>query len=179
MTPGTVLLLGSAAGWSDVSSAGSGALSDELERLGISVLDVELPPASPAQVRLTAVMIAVRTARPAQPVALLAVAEAGELLPAVGRALASTGSRVGGYLFVDATLPGRTDDAPLDQLQIGDWPDAPCGYLRTSSDRAAESRTARLRGWSVVDLTAGAAAAVAEGGTVQLAPSIATLLDLL
>jgi hypothetical protein len=38
-----------------------------------------------------------------------------------------------------------------------DWPEAPCGYLRTHSDRSASSghdealREARLRGWQVTD----------------------------
>jgi len=32
-----------------------------------------------------------------------------------------------------------------------DWPDAPCGYLRTSPAYDPDMRTARARGWPVVE----------------------------
>jgi hypothetical protein len=33
-----------------------------------------------------------------------------------------------------------------------DWPDAPCGFLRASAEYAAAARSARARGWPVVEL---------------------------
>jgi alpha/beta hydrolase family protein len=36
-----------------------------------------------------------------------------------------------------------------------DWPDAPCGYLRTSPAYAAQARQARQRGWPVVERESG------------------------
>lgn len=36
-----------------------------------------------------------------------------------------------------------------------DWPDAPCGYLRTSEDYAAGARVAAARGWSVAHIDGG------------------------
>jgi hypothetical protein len=140
MTPGTVLLLGPM----------PAELPDQLESLGLVVLSILLPAVS-AQQQVTASVLAVRTARPVDPVVLLATPGVGALVPAVGRALAIAGSRVGGYLFVDAELPGRVDAGLLDPVQLGDWPDAPCGYLQLSPERAAEARLARLRGWPVLE----------------------------
>jgi hypothetical protein len=55
-----------------------------------------------------------------------------------------------------------------------DWPDAPCGYLRTSADHAAGARVAAARGWPVARCDSGHFAAVSA--PVQTA---AILLDLL
>jgi hypothetical protein len=79
------------------------------------------------------------------------------VLPDVGRALVTAGRRIGGYLFADASLPGRADAGLLDPVQIGDWPDAPCGYL-LSVGHEAEARLARLRGWPVVQTDVGSLA---------------------
>jgi hypothetical protein len=139
MIPGTVLLLGRSA-W--------GPLPDELEAAGLDVLEVSVEESDP-QRYLTGVVVAVRSARPVDPLVLLATGLTGAVLPDVGRALVTAGHRVGGYLFVDADLPGRVDAGLLDPVQLGDWPDAPCGYLR-SVGHDAEARLARLRGWPVV-----------------------------
>jgi hypothetical protein len=136
--------------------------------------------------------------RPRGPLALVGHSAAGPLLPGVGRALRDAGHRVGGYLFVDAGLPGpgrpnrldllgREDPDRLDALRrlldaggrfpdwalpgvvnrprdraffeeplptSDDWPDAPCGYLRTSSAYETSARQAKSRGWPVVELDA-------------------------
>jgi hypothetical protein len=153
MISGTVLLLGEAP-W--------GPLPDELERLSLDVLEVPVEESDP-QRYLTGVVVAVRSARPVDPLVLLATGSAGALLPEVGRALVIAGRRIGGYLFVDASLPGRPDAGLLDPVQLGDWPDAPCGYL-TSTGHEAEARLARLRGWPVVSapesLSSGVAALI-------------------
>lgn len=55
-----------------------------------------------------------------------------------------------------------------------DWPDAPCGYLRTSADYAAGARVAAARGWRVAHCDGGHFAAVAAP-----AQTAEALLDLL
>jgi hypothetical protein len=169
MIPGTVVLLGS----TPVLLA---ELSDQLEQLGHGALDVALQPDAGVQGQVTAAVIAVRTALPAEPLVLVALTGSGAMVPAIGRALVNAGCRIGAYVFLDADLPGRIDPARIDPVQLGDWPDAPCGYLRTSPERATEVRSARLRGWSVVDL--------ADRGELELPSAdvgraLATLLDLL
>jgi hypothetical protein len=139
MIPGTVLLLGPAS-W--------GLLPDGLEAAGLDVLAVAADDPN-LQRHLTSVVIGVRTAHPVDPLVLLATSSTGALLPDIGRALVTAGHRVGGYVFVDASLPGRADAGLLDPVQLGDWPDAPCGYL-VAHGHAAEARLARLRGWPVV-----------------------------
>ena len=49
-----------------------------------------------------------------------------------------------------------------------DWPDAPCGYLRLSAGYAQPMRSARSRGWPVVeaDPSGGHFAACVEPETV-------------
>lgn len=51
-----------------------------------------------------------------------------------------------------------TEELPMPQ----DWPDAPCGYLRTSSAYDDQARQARLRGWTVAESEAGHFAAVED-----------------
>jgi hypothetical protein len=157
------------------------------------IADDETPPFG--QRYLTAVVLAARAARPAAPLVLVGHAAAGPLLPGVGRALRDAAYHVGGYVFLDAGLPGPGRPNRLDllrrengeqavvleaQLALGanypdrefpgvatrprgreffeeplptsdDWPNAPCGYLRTSSDRESAARQARSRGWPVVE----------------------------
>ena len=36
-----------------------------------------------------------------------------------------------------------------------DWPDAPCGYLRTSTRHEDQAKQARMRGWAVADVNYG------------------------
>ncbi|MBC6457616.1 hypothetical protein [Actinomadura sp. HBU206391] len=85
---------------------------------------------------------------PAQPLVLVAHNAAGALLPSLGLAQRAAHRTVGGYVFVDAEFP-----AP-GELR-GDWPDAPCGYLRTSEPYELQARQARLRGWPVRELAGG------------------------
>lgn len=51
-----------------------------------------------------------------------------------------------------------TEELPMPQ----DWPDAPCGYLRTSPAYDDQARQARLRGWTVSEAEAGHFAAVTD-----------------
>lgn len=196
MIPGAIALLGS-----PLLMPGSwGGLPDAIERLepAVEVLDVaisddETPPFG--QRYLTGVVVAANEARPRPPLALVAHSAAGPLLPGIGRALRDAGHRVGGYLFVDARLPGqgrlnrlelaaREDEGRAAALRAllddgglfpdwtlpgvstrprgraffeeplptaDDWPDAPCGYLRTSSAYEMPERQAKSRGWPVTE----------------------------
>ncbi|WP_433179288.1 alpha/beta fold hydrolase [Actinoallomurus sp. CA-150999] len=51
-----------------------------------------------------------------------------------------------------------TETLPMPQ----DWPDAPCGYLRTSPAYDGPAAQARLRGWTVTAVDAGHFAAVTD-----------------
>ncbi|MCO6010146.1 hypothetical protein NE236_34785 [Actinoallomurus purpureus] len=51
-----------------------------------------------------------------------------------------------------------TEPLPMPQ----DWPDAPCGYLRTSAAYERQAAQARLRGWTVAANDGGHFAAVAD-----------------
>lgn len=62
---------------------------------------------------------------------------------------------------------------PLPMAQ--DWPNAPCGYLRTSALYAGAARQARLRGWPVRELEAGHFAAYHDPSGV--AQAICDLLE--
>jgi hypothetical protein len=194
--PGTVMLLGS-----PLLGHGSwGRLPDALEEIDpsvdvfdASVADDDVPPFG--QRYLTSVVLAAASTRPRTPLALVGHSAAGPLLPGVGRALRDAGHRVGGYIFMDAGLPGpgrpnrldllrRESESRFAELQTlldaagrfpdwtlpgivtrprdrsffeeplptsDDWPDAPCGYLRTSSAYEIPARQARARRWPVVE----------------------------
>lgn len=111
---------------------------------------------------------------------------AGPLLPALARTQRAARRQVGGYIFVDASLPRAGQQSHLDLLRAADpdaaerihadlhddaghahelwteplppaidWPDAPCGYIRTGAEGAATgppewwARSAEQRGWLV------------------------------
>jgi hypothetical protein len=198
MIPGTVVLLGSPllapGSWGDLPGAIEEA-EPSVDVLDVQVPDDDTPPFG--QRYLTAVVVAANEAKPRTPLALVAHSAAGPLLPGVGRGLRDAGHRVGGYLFVDAGLPGpgrpnradlarREDEARARALEesLGsggewpswtlpgvvtrprgraffeeplptsdDWPDAPCGYLRTSSAYEMAARQAKSRGWPVIEQT--------------------------
>lgn len=207
MIPGTVVLLGSPllapGSWGELPKA-LRAADPSIDVLAPSVADDEKPPFG--QRYLTGVVLAVRSAQARAPLALIAHAAAGPLLPGVGRALRDAGHHVGGYVFFDADLaaPGRPSRLDLlrretdgravvleavletgagypDRAPRGvavrprgrafyeeplptsdDWPDAPCGYLRTLARRAAQARRARARGWPVVEVGVDEQEAVVE-----------------
>lgn len=76
-----------------------------------------------------------------------------------------------------ASLRPRGPDFFTETLPFpGDWPDAPCGFLRLSVSYAAPARVARSRGWPVVerDLPGGHFAACTS--PVELAHSLEGLL---
>jgi hypothetical protein len=194
--PGTVVLLGS-----PLLAPGSwGTLPSALEEAdpAVDVLDVQIPDDETppfAQRYLTGVVVAANEAKPRTPLALVAHSAAGPLLPGIGRGLRDAGHRVGGYVFVDARLPGagrpnrielarREEEARAVALEelldsggkwpnwtlpgvttrprgraffdeplptSDDWPDAPCGYLRTSSAYEKTARQAKSRSWPVIE----------------------------
>lgn len=78
---------------------------------------------------------------------------------------ASTGAEPAGY---------RTERLPT----VPDWPDAPCGYLLTDPARAHVARLARMRGWTVRDVTAEGTGAGADEGAAA-AEALAELLTAL
>jgi hypothetical protein len=161
--------------------------------LDVPVADDETPPFG--QRYLTAVVVAANEAKPRPPLVLVAHSAAGPLVPGIGRGLRDAGHRVGGYVFLDAALPGpgrpnrldlarREDETRAVALEelfesdgkwpdwtlpgvttrprhraffeeplptSDDWPDAPCGYLRTSSAYEMSARQAKSRGWPVIE----------------------------
>ncbi|MCW2901306.1 MAG: hypothetical protein JWO67_3571 [Streptosporangiaceae bacterium] len=140
MTPGTLVLLHSPF----ASAAAWGSLPDLLRSSGKKVLVPQIeggdrPPYAGRYVAQAALQIA--ECAPAHPLVLVAHGAAGPLLPAIAAAQRAAHRRVAGYLFIDAELPAAGAQ---------DWPDAPCGYLHTSSEHDREARQARLRDWPVV-----------------------------
>jgi hypothetical protein len=119
--PGTVVLLGS-----PLLAPGSwGVLPDALEAgdEAFDVLDVQVAADDVApfgQRYLTAVVLALADAQPRGPLVLVAHSAAGPLIPGLGRAIRDAGHRVGGYLFLDATLPGAGLVSRLGLLRIED-----------------------------------------------------------
>jgi hypothetical protein len=89
---------------------------------------------------------------------------AGQVPDAADRAMLIDSLRPRGLDFFTERLP-----APQD------WPDAPCGMLRTSSGYDAVARLAEGRGWPTVRLELGHFAALAAPGPT--AGAIAELLD--
>ncbi|MBT2206729.1 hypothetical protein [Actinomadura sp. NEAU-AAG7] len=152
MTPGSLVLLhapgASAASWGD--------LPEMLRSYG---LDVIAPDVAETGSRYVArVSLIITASGPEVPLVLVAHGDAGPLLPAVALAQRAAHRMVGGYVFVDAALPRPQGAHDHEQVPIPpDWPEAPCGYLRTHADRSASSghdqavRQAGLRGWTVVE----------------------------
>lgn len=172
MTPGTLVLLHSPL----TTAAAWGGLPGALGPYDVVVPDVaddDRPPYAGRYVARAALEIMAAGVRP--PLVLVAHGGAGPLLPPIGAAQRAAHRLVGGYVFVDAVLPGGREAAytpeevpeavrlrargadffaeepPLPQ----DWPDAPCGYLRTSSRHEDQVKLARLRGWPVAEHLSG------------------------
>lgn len=216
MTPGTLVLLhtphAGAESWGD--------LPEMLRSYGLDVVAPDIPDLDGARYVARASLIIAATA-PDVPLVLVGHGSAGPLLPAIASAQRAAHRPVGGYVFVDASLPrtaraaqshahapegghspsephahtnadgsghdeashgashthahpnGRAavhNGTPLGQAKAAppappvpaDWPDAPCGYLRTHADLSATPpqdgadthdqavREASLRGWTVV-----------------------------
>ncbi|TDB79272.1 hypothetical protein E1264_35720 [Actinomadura sp. KC216] len=156
MTPGTLVLLhephSTAAAWGD--------LPEMLRSYGLDVIAPDVPddtgPRYIARVSLT-----ITATDPVPPLALAAHGTAGPLLPGIALAQRAAHRPIAGYVFIDADLPRppRHDhESPQNDVPMPpDWPEAPCGYLRTHADRTASSghdqaiREARLRGWPVTE----------------------------
>jgi hypothetical protein len=181
MTPGTLILLHSPL----TTASAWGALPEALGPYDVvvpEVTDDDRPPYGPRYVARAALEIAAAGARP--PVVLVAHGDAGPLLPAIGAAQRAAHRLVGGYVFLDAVLPGPAADRrryPEDEVPAGvtvrargadffaeeppmpqDWPDAPCGYLRTSARHEDQAKQARMRGWAVAEHPMGHFAAVRD-----------------
>ncbi|WP_068756140.1 hypothetical protein [Thermobifida cellulosilytica] len=157
--------LGAAADW--------GSLPDDLAARGVetvvvAVTDDDRPPYAARYVARASLQIA--AAAPARPLLLVAAGAAGPLVPAVAAAQRAARRTVAGYLLVDALLPqpGTPTRAELAAAQqhldppvrppdffteplpmTADWPDAPCGYLRTGDGYAHSAHLAELRSWPV------------------------------
>lgn len=82
---------------------------------------------------------AIHLLRPSPPLAIVAIGEAAQLLPAVALSQRSAHRRVSEYLLIDPELPPVSDA----------WPDAP---VTVASDDASSDGSVhgRLRGWTVV-----------------------------
>jgi hypothetical protein len=154
MTPGTLVLLhgplATAAVWGPIPetlrSHGTDVVVPDLHQLSGDQSDARRSPNTGRYVARAAMEITAHL--PAQPLVLIAHSAAGPLLPPLGAAQRAAHRTVGGYVFVDAEFPGPGD-------LLGDWPDAPCGYLRTSEPYELQARQARLRGWPVRELAGG------------------------
>ncbi|MFC4912452.1 hypothetical protein [Actinomadura gamaensis] len=171
MTPGTLVLL-----HTPRANAGTwGDLPEMLRSYGFDVVTPDVPELDGAGYVARASLIIAATA-PDIPLVLVGHGSAGPLLPALAAAQRAAHRPVGAYVFVDASLPRplratqKHDHAPEGRGEAGgaavpvpaDWPDAPCGYLRTHADRTATPpgdgaddrahavREAALRGWTVV-----------------------------
>mgnify|MGYP001377035566 CR=1 FL=1 len=184
MTPGTLVLLHAPY----ARSAVWGDLPETLRLHGLDVVTPDVPDSSGPRYVARASLVISATA-PAAPLVLVAYGGAGPLLPGVSVAQRAAHRRIGGYVFMDAGLPRmgpghalahRHDHgAPEGHGPVEpsvpmppDWPEAPCGYLRTASPAPARGgasgrpgipgapgtaetdqaiREARLRGWPVVE----------------------------
>jgi hypothetical protein len=215
MTPGTLVLLHSPL----TTASGWGSLAGALGGYHVVVPEVtgdDRPPYAGRYVARAALEISAAGVEP--PVVLVAHSGAGPLLPPIGAAQRAAHRLVGGYVFVDAELPGPARASRLDQaaardpdfaafLDAGgtfpeweppagvtlrprgkdffaeelptpqDWPDAPCGYLRTSGAYDHHAGQARLRGWTVAEHPAGHFAAVRDpDGTAAALVALITAL---
>ncbi|MFB4302059.1 hypothetical protein [Actinomadura sp. NTSP31] len=163
MTPGTVVLLhapgAAAASWGD--------MPEMLRSYGMDVIAPDVADGAGARY-VARVSLIISAAGPSVPLVLAAHGAAGPLVPAIALAQRAAHRPVGGYVFVDADLP-RPPGPHDHDMPAGppDWPEAPCGYLRTHADQAAfpgrdeTVRAARLRGWTVIEHEPPAAAAQA------------------
>ncbi|MEU6033774.1 hypothetical protein ABZ801_00025 [Actinomadura sp. NPDC047616] len=161
MTPGTLVLLhtphATAGMWGD--------LPEVLRSYGLDVVTPNVQGEDGTRYVARASLIIAATA-PAAPLVLAGHGAAGPLLPGVALAQRAAHRKVGGYVFVDAELPRPlTHDHGVPMPP--DWPEAPCGYLRTRSARGEHDRAmreARLRGWTVREQAppAGVAQALSE-----------------
>jgi hypothetical protein len=154
--PGTVVLL-----HAPNATAGSwGDLPEMLRSYGLDVVAPDVPDVTGARY-VARVSLTITATDPATPLVLVAHGTAGPLLPGVALAQRAAHRPVRGYVFIDADLPRplRHDhDAPQNDVPMPpDWPEAPCGYLWTHSDRIGSSdhaqaaREARLRNWPTTE----------------------------
>ncbi|MFC5747351.1 hypothetical protein [Actinomadura rugatobispora] len=162
MTPGTLVLLHSPY----ARSAAWGDLPEMLRLHGLDVVTPDVPDSSGPRYVARASLVISATA-PTAPLVLVARGGAGPLLPGIALAQRAAHRKVGGYVFLDAELPrlghGHAHDHDEPSVPVPpDWPEAPCGYLRTTTRGAQGTggdagtadpalREARLRGWSVVE----------------------------
>ncbi|TYB49492.1 hypothetical protein [Actinomadura chibensis] len=153
MTPGTLVLLHApketSAAWGDLPAA--------LRAAGLDVRAPDVPDETgPRYIARAALLVG--ASGPVPPLVLVARGAAGPLLPGLALAQRAAHRPIGGYVFVDADLPHplRHDHAaPENDVPMPpDWPEAPCGYLRTHPVGQAHDqalREAHLRGWPTKD----------------------------
>lgn len=107
-----------------------------LQEHSVQVVTVQ-PVDGPADALTTRTCAALRQLDLADPVTVIAAADAALMLPAVARSLRAQGREVCDYVLVEPHLPEVTDA----------WPDAPVTVYATTG--SAAERMAGLRGWSV------------------------------
>jgi hypothetical protein len=152
VTPGTVVLLHAP----EAKASSWGDMPEMLRSYGLDVVAPDVPDATGPRY-IARVSLIITATDPAVPLVLVAHGAAGPLLPGIALAQRAAHRPIAGFVFVDADLPRRgahDHESPQDALPTApDWPEAPCGYLRTHSDRAHEEagREARLRGWQVIE----------------------------
>lgn len=135
------------------------ALRDAGHRVGAYVfVDADLPgPGRPSRLDL------LRRDTDGRAVVLEAVLATGAGYP--DRGPGGVGVRSRDRAFFDEPLPTGED-----------WPDAPCGYLRTSAHRGAPARRVRARGWPVVEVGSAADDDEASLAWVENPSGVATAL---
>jgi hypothetical protein len=195
MTPGTLVLLHSPLTTASVWGTLPAALAYDV--VVPEIADDDRPPYAGRYVARAALEIGAASVKP--PVVLVAHGDAGPLLPPVGAAQRAAHRLVGGYVFVDAVLPGPGADhrdRPGQDVPAGvtvrdrdagffaekppmaqDWPDAPCAYLLTSERYEDQARQARMRGWAVAERLSGHFAAVTDpAGTADALSALISAL---
>lgn len=184
MTPGTLILLPDP----DETVDPWAGVPVELRASAVEVPSAALAAATGMHYVVRASLF-IAAAAPRAPLTLVGRGGAGPLLPAIAAAQRAAHRRVGGYVFLDAALPGQAhghdhhgaaaEPAGLEAIPAPvDWPDAPCGYLRTSEERIGAVRQARLRGWRVAEPVAGAIGA-ADISAGRIDAAFAQLLEAL
>src|SRR5947207_1485852 len=117
MTPGTLVLL-----HSPLTTASAWGMLPEILRaqgdrdvVAPEIADDDRPPYAARYIASAALRITAAGARP--PLVLIGHSAAGPLLPPIGEAQRAAHRLVGGYVFVDARLPGPAGVSRLDMRE--------------------------------------------------------------
>ena len=129
------------------------ALLDDPRTSGLRTLSLEVPEPDAGDDARTVrahwvahLAIGLATSGAKAPVLLVLGGASGAMAAAVGFSQKAARRGVSGYVLVDAVVPAA--DARVD-----DWPDAPVHYVASPASDPLEANQARLRGWSVHEVT--------------------------